>query len=170
MYFPKFTSSIKCSLTLLGSLASALVPLPKKNFAIGEGKLTYNERLGLHLRRKFTTSVPPRVFSVPTRGIFQKRSQNIQKIGFDAFITSNHTHNEETFEKNNCRRYCTMTDQIADLKPIDLYSWTTPNGRKIELALEELNMPYNVRNSVHKRILFEIIYCMLFALKLSSDN
>ncbi len=30
------------------------------------------------------------------------------------------------------------------LKPIDLYSWTTPNGRKIELALEELNLPYTV--------------------------
>jgi len=35
-----------------------------------------------------------------------------------------------------------MANQNANLKPIDLYSWTTPNGRKIELALEELNLPY----------------------------
>lgn len=32
----------------------------------------------------------------------------------------------------------------TDLKPIDFYSWTTPNGRKVELALEELNLPYTV--------------------------
>ncbi len=27
---------------------------------------------------------------------------------------------------------------------IDLYTWTTPNGRKISIALEELGMPYEV--------------------------
>ena len=27
---------------------------------------------------------------------------------------------------------------------IDLYTWTTPNGRKISIALEELGLPYNV--------------------------
>ena len=27
---------------------------------------------------------------------------------------------------------------------IDLYTWTTPNGRKISIMLEELAMPYNV--------------------------
>ena len=27
---------------------------------------------------------------------------------------------------------------------IDLYTWTTPNGRKISIALEELNLPYTV--------------------------
>ena len=26
---------------------------------------------------------------------------------------------------------------------IDLYTWTTPNGRKISIALEELGLPYN---------------------------
>ena len=25
---------------------------------------------------------------------------------------------------------------------IDLYTWTTPNGRKISIALEELGLPY----------------------------
>ncbi|PXW81858.1 GST-like protein [Ruegeria sp. P4] len=27
---------------------------------------------------------------------------------------------------------------------IDLYSWNTPNGRKVSILLEELNVPYNV--------------------------
>ncbi len=27
---------------------------------------------------------------------------------------------------------------------IDLYTWSTPNGRKISIALEELGLPYNV--------------------------
>ena len=27
---------------------------------------------------------------------------------------------------------------------IDLYSWTTPNGRKVSIALEELGLPYTV--------------------------
>ena len=26
---------------------------------------------------------------------------------------------------------------------IDLYTWTTPNGRKISIMLEELGLPYN---------------------------
>jgi hypothetical protein len=33
----------------------------------------------------------------------------------------------------------------TDVKPIELYSWSTPNGWKIEIALDELNLPYNVR-------------------------
>ena len=28
--------------------------------------------------------------------------------------------------------------------PIDLYYWPTPNGWKISIALEEMNLPYNV--------------------------
>ncbi|HEY6257979.1 MAG TPA: glutathione S-transferase family protein, partial [Xanthobacteraceae bacterium] len=27
---------------------------------------------------------------------------------------------------------------------IDLYTWTTPNGRKISILLEELGLPYTV--------------------------
>ena len=27
---------------------------------------------------------------------------------------------------------------------IDLYTWTTPNGRKVSILLEELGVPYNV--------------------------
>ena len=27
---------------------------------------------------------------------------------------------------------------------IDLYTWATPNGRKISIALEELGLPYEV--------------------------
>ncbi|MCK5502866.1 MAG: glutathione S-transferase N-terminal domain-containing protein, partial [Tritonibacter mobilis] len=27
---------------------------------------------------------------------------------------------------------------------IDLYTWNTPNGRKVSILLEELNVPYNV--------------------------
>jgi len=27
---------------------------------------------------------------------------------------------------------------------IDLYTWTTPNGRKVSIALEELALPYTV--------------------------
>lgn len=32
----------------------------------------------------------------------------------------------------------------TDIKPIELYSWSTPNGWKIEIALDELALPYNV--------------------------
>ena len=28
---------------------------------------------------------------------------------------------------------------------IDLYSWTTPNGRKVSIMLEELGVDYNVK-------------------------
>jgi GST-like protein len=31
-----------------------------------------------------------------------------------------------------------------DLKKIDLYTWGTPNGRKVSIALEELALPYEV--------------------------
>src|SRR5215469_4144768 len=40
----------------------------------------------------------------------------------------------------------------SDLSPkessnvIDLYTWTTPNGRKISIALEELALPYTVHS------------------------
>ena len=27
---------------------------------------------------------------------------------------------------------------------IDLYTWTTPNGRKVSILLEELGVPYNI--------------------------
>ena len=27
---------------------------------------------------------------------------------------------------------------------IELYTWNTPNGRKISVALEEMGLPYNV--------------------------
>ncbi len=30
------------------------------------------------------------------------------------------------------------------MKPIDLYTWATPNGRKVSIMLEELSLPYNV--------------------------
>ncbi|MFC4271578.1 glutathione S-transferase [Sneathiella chungangensis] len=29
---------------------------------------------------------------------------------------------------------------------IDLYTWTTPNGRKVSILLEELGLPYNVKS------------------------
>ncbi len=36
-----------------------------------------------------------------------------------------------------------MTKQ-ANNKGIDLYTWSTPNGRKVSIMLEELNLPYRV--------------------------
>lgn len=33
---------------------------------------------------------------------------------------------------------------IQQSKPIDLYYWTTPNGKKISIMLEELGVPYTV--------------------------
>ena len=33
---------------------------------------------------------------------------------------------------------------IKENPVIDLYTWQTPNGRKISIALEELGLPYNV--------------------------
>ena len=33
---------------------------------------------------------------------------------------------------------------------IDLYTWPTPNGRKISILLEELEIPYNIQeNQIH---------------------
>ena len=29
---------------------------------------------------------------------------------------------------------------------IDLYTWTTPNGRKISILLEELGVPYEIHS------------------------
>ena len=31
---------------------------------------------------------------------------------------------------------------LKDTTVIDLYTWTTPNGRKVSIALEELGLPY----------------------------
>jgi len=33
---------------------------------------------------------------------------------------------------------------IKQTKPIELYYWATPNGRKVSIMLEELGVPYNV--------------------------
>ena len=33
---------------------------------------------------------------------------------------------------------------MRNLAVIDLYTWTTPNGRKVSIALEELGLPYEV--------------------------
>ena len=39
---------------------------------------------------------------------------------------------------------------------IDLYTWNTPNGRKISVALEEMDLPYQVRTvGITKRQQFE---------------
>ena len=35
---------------------------------------------------------------------------------------------------------------------IDLYTWTTPNGRKISIALEEFGLPYTVHPSTSARM------------------
>jgi GST-like protein len=50
------------------------------------------------------------------------------------------------------RRYTTLRGSLErhqairakDEPVIDLYTWTTPNGRKISIALEELGLPYTV--------------------------
>ena len=34
--------------------------------------------------------------------------------------------------------------ETGNLKGIDLYTWATPNGRKISIMLEELGLPYRV--------------------------
>ena len=36
-----------------------------------------------------------------------------------------------------------MTGIVADAS-IDLYTWSTPNGRKVSIMLEEISLPYNV--------------------------
>jgi GST-like protein len=33
---------------------------------------------------------------------------------------------------------------MMNLTPIDFYSWATPNGRKISIALEEMGLPYTL--------------------------
>jgi len=30
------------------------------------------------------------------------------------------------------------------IEPIELHTWNTPNGRKISVALEEMELPYKV--------------------------
>jgi glutathione S-transferase len=35
-----------------------------------------------------------------------------------------------------------MAATLKDTTVIDLYTWTTPNGRKVSIALEELGLPY----------------------------
>jgi GSH-dependent disulfide-bond oxidoreductase len=37
-----------------------------------------------------------------------------------------------------------MTTEADDFKGIDLYTWATPNGRKVSIMLEELELPYRV--------------------------
>src|SRR5258708_30945994 len=32
--------------------------------------------------------------------------------------------------------------RIRNIEVIDLYTWTTPNGRKVSIALDELGLPY----------------------------
>ena len=34
--------------------------------------------------------------------------------------------------------------EIEKQKGIDLYTWATPNGRKVSIMLEELGLPYRV--------------------------
>jgi GST-like protein len=34
---------------------------------------------------------------------------------------------------------------------IDLYTWTTPNGFKISIALEELGLPYRAHGQYERR-------------------
>jgi len=37
-----------------------------------------------------------------------------------------------------------LARNAKDIPVIDLYTWTTPNGRKVSIALEELGLPYKV--------------------------
>ena len=37
-----------------------------------------------------------------------------------------------------------MNPFAKDIPVIDLYTWTTPNGRKVSIALEEMGLPYTV--------------------------
>ncbi|MCF6328129.1 MAG: glutathione S-transferase N-terminal domain-containing protein [Devosiaceae bacterium] len=37
----------------------------------------------------------------------------------------------------------TSSPPVAQTKPIELYYWNTPNGRKVSIMLEELELPYN---------------------------
>ena len=37
-----------------------------------------------------------------------------------------------------------MTSQQEEFNGIDLYTWATPNGRKVSIMLEELELPYRV--------------------------
>ena len=34
---------------------------------------------------------------------------------------------------------------------IDFYTWNTPNGRKISVALEEMGLPYKVHAGQHQQ-------------------
>ena len=34
---------------------------------------------------------------------------------------------------------------------IDLYTWHTPNGRKVSIMLEEIGIPYEVHNELEGR-------------------
>jgi hypothetical protein len=40
--------------------------------------------------------------------------------------------------------YVDMSKRRRSITVIDLYTWTTPNGRKVSIALEELGLPYAV--------------------------
>jgi GST-like protein len=45
-------------------------------------------------------------------------------------------------ERDRCYRACGFPYQVTPM--IDLYTWSTPNGRKVSIALEELGLPYTV--------------------------
>ena len=57
-------------------------------------------------------------------------------------------------------------DESDDLKPIKLYTWGTPNGRKVSIALEEMGLPYeSVAVNIGKDEQFEAEF-----LKVSPNN
>jgi GST-like protein len=41
-------------------------------------------------------------------------------------------------------KIATIFSKTGRNEVIDLYTWTTPNGRKVSIALEELGLPYTV--------------------------
>src|SRR5436305_434976 len=43
-----------------------------------------------------------------------------------------------------CERWARLRSVPEGHAMIDLYTWTTPNGRKISIMLEEIGLPYNV--------------------------
>src|SRR5215813_9232708 len=41
---------------------------------------------------------------------------------------------------------CCSEVRKKEIEVIDLYTWTTPNGRKVSIALEELGLPYTAHS------------------------